>query len=128
MKKITLISMSLVLFFLFTNSNAQNKPDFFVGKWDVLVTGIPSGDAKMIINLDRKDGKLAGTIKLGDETELTKFTSIEEKETSVTLNFPASGYDVRLTLDKKDENHVAGTLMDQFEAKGERIIEKDNTK
>lgn len=128
MKKINLIAASLILFFLSVNSNAQNKPDFFTGRWDVLVTGIPSGEAKMIISLERKDGKLDGTIKLGDETELTKFTSIEEKETSITLNFPASGYDVRLNLEKKDDNHVAGTLMDQFEAKGERIIEKDNTK
>jgi hypothetical protein len=128
MKKINLISMSLILCFLSMNSYAQNKTDFFAGKWDVLVTGIPSGDAKMIISLERKDGKLDGTIKLGDETELTKFTSIEEKETSITLNFPASGYDVRLTLEKKDDNHVEGTLMDQFEAKGERIIEKDNAK
>lgn len=128
MKKINLISMCLVLFFLSMNSNAQNKPDYFVGRWDVLVTGIPSGEAKMIISLERKEGKLDGNIKFGEETELTKFTSIEEKETSITLNFPASGYDVILTLEKKDDNHVAGTLMDQFEAKGERIIEKDNTK
>lgn len=125
MKKINLTLFSLILVCLSLNSTAQNKTDYFVGKWEVLVTGIPSGDAKMIISLERKEGKLDGVIKLGDETEQTKITSIDEKETSITLNFPASGYDVRLTLEKKDDNHVAGTLMDQFEAKGERILKEE---
>jgi hypothetical protein len=129
MKKINLALAVFIWLFLFMNTNGQSKTDYFVGQWNVLVTGTPNGDAEMIVTLERKDGKLDGTIKLGEGAELTKFTSIDESEKSITLYFPAGGYDVRLTLEKKDDNHVGGNLMDQFDAKGERIIKgKSGTK
>lgn len=122
MKKLNSIVTCFVLFFLFLNANAQKAPDFFVGKWDVLVTGTPNGDAKMIFTIERKEGKLEGTVKLGDQAEVTKLFDIVEKETSITFNITASDYVVRFYLEKKDENHVIGNMMDQFETKGERIV------
>jgi hypothetical protein len=129
MKKINLVLVVVVWLFLLMNTNGQSKTDYFVGQWNVLVTGTPNGDAEMVVSLIRKDGKLDGTITLGEGAELTKFTSIDESANSITLYFPAAGYDVLLTLKKKDDNHVVGNLMDQFEANGERIIkEKSGTK
>jgi hypothetical protein len=122
MNKISLVLVVFVSMFIFININGQSKTDYFTGQWNVLVTGTPNGDAEMVVSLIRKDGKLDGTIKLGEGAELTKFTSIDESEKSITLYFPAGGYDVRLTLEKKDDNNVGGNLMDQFDAKGERVI------
>ena len=35
----------------------------------------------------------------------------------------AAGYDLSLTLAKKDEDHVTGSLMAMFQAEGERVKE-----
>lgn len=101
--------------------NAQVPADFFAGKWSVLVSGTPNGDAKMLVNLERKDGKLTGGVINPDAAEPTKFSNVEEKENSVTVYFSASGYDVYLTLEKKGDNKVEGSMMDMFDAKGERV-------
>jgi hypothetical protein len=57
-------------------------------------------------------------------TETIKFTNVEEKENSVTVYFNASGYDVYMTLEKKDDNHVTGSMMDMFDVSGERVTEE----
>ena len=45
-----------MLFLLSMNSNAQNTPDFFVGKWNILVTVTANGDAvgNMMDQFDNK--------------------------------------------------------------------------
>ena len=86
-----------------------------------MVKGTPNGDAKMVLSLEQKDRILAGTITNGESAEPVKLTNVEEKETSVTVYFSASGYDVYLLMDKKDDDHVTGSMMDMFDAEGERI-------
>jgi hypothetical protein len=131
MKKISVFFASLFLMMLSLTAIAQSKadssakPDYFVGKWDVLVEGTPQGDGKMLVTLERKDGKLTGTIVSKDgSTPANKIERVEEKEKSVTVYFTASGYNVYLFLEKKDEDHVTGSMMDMFDAKGDRVKEK----
>jgi hypothetical protein len=131
MKKISVFFASLFLMMLSLTASAQSKadssakPDYFVGKWDVLVEGTPQGDGKMLVTLERKDGKLTGTIVSKDgSTPANKIDRVEEKEKSVTVYFTASGYNVYLFLEKKDEDHVTGSMMDMFDAKGDRVKEK----
>jgi hypothetical protein len=38
------------------------------------------------------------------------------------LYFSASGYDLYMILEKKDENHVKGREMDMFDVTGERAV------
>ena len=119
------VRVFLVVVFCFVSAlkmNAQVPADYFAGKWSVMVTGTPNGDAKMLVNLERKDGKLTGGITNPGATEPTKFSNVEEKENSVTVYFSASGYDVYLTLEKKGDNKVEGSMMDMFDAKGERVV------
>jgi hypothetical protein len=127
MKKINLVATGLVLFLLTLNTNAQNTTDFFVGKWDLLVTGTPNGDAKMILSLERKDGKLDGKVIFGDQAGSANLFDIEDKGTLITFNITASDYVVRFSLEKKDDNHISGTMMDQFDTKGERILKEEIT-
>jgi hypothetical protein len=130
MKKVNLFFAVVFLFLLSVGANAQTKTgtDYFVGQWNLLAEGTPGGNSQMIVSLERKEGKLGGMIKIGEEKEI-KFSSIEEKETSVILNFISNhGYDIKLYLEKKDENHVGGTItiadMGLGNITGERIIIK----
>jgi hypothetical protein len=130
MKKLSLLFAGIFFLFLSFNAKAQTKPanDYYVGKWSVVVEGTPQGDGKMTVVLERKDGKLGGTIISKEATEPTKITKVEEKEKSVTLYFTANGYSVNLTLEKKDDDHVTGNMMDMFDAKGERVKENETKK
>ena len=115
-----------LMLFSFLNAGAQTPPngDYFAGKWNVIAEGTPNGDSRFLVNLQRKDGKLVGTI---DDPQTGKTTSkidkVEEKEKSVTVYFVGGGYDVYLLLEKKDDDHVIGSLMDMFDATGERVKE-----
>jgi len=101
MKRVRLFFIVVFCFVSALKMNAQVPVDYFADKWSVVVIGTPNGDAKMLVNLERKDGKLTGGITNTDGAEPTKFSNVEEKENSVTVYFSASGYDVYLTLEKK---------------------------
>jgi hypothetical protein len=126
MKKVNVFFVGMLFLLLSFSAKAQTNTsvDYFVGKWDVLVSGTPSGDAKMILKLERKDGKLTGTVtpQAADKGE-SKITSIEEQANTITVYFTAGEYDVNFSLDKKDDDHVTGSMMGMFDAKGERIKE-----
>jgi hypothetical protein len=55
---------------------------------------------------------------------LQKLPGLTKKEKSVTLYFNSNRYDVNLTMEKKDDDHVTGNVMDMLDAKGERMKEK----
>ena len=75
----------------------------------------------MTFVLERKDGKLTGAMQDSTGKELTKITSVEEKDKTITAAFTIQSYDVTLTLDPVDDDHVKGSLMGMFDAKGVRI-------
>lgn len=125
MKKVSSFFAGLFFLVLSFNTHAQTRPtnDYYVGKWNVAVEGTPQGDGKMTVVLERKDGKLGGTILSKEATAPVSITRVDENEKNIKLYFTASGYDVNLTLEKKDDDHVTGNLMDMFDAKGERVKE-----
>src|ERR1700749_5114421 len=122
MKKLTTIFIAITGLFFALSAKAQTT-DYFPGKWNVTVFGTPQGDAKMTFVLERKDGKIAGAVQDSTGKELTKITSAEEKDKTVTLAFTIQSYDVTLTLDPVDDNDVKGSLMGMFDAKGVRVKE-----
>src|SRR6185503_3459427 len=113
------------LFFLFLafSVNAQSKTgaDFFAGKWKVLVTGTPYGDLKRIYVIEKSDNTLTGIVQDSTGKEITKCSKVEIKDNEVTLYYQAMGNDVSITLIRKDDDHVTGTVLGMFDAKGERI-------
>ena len=133
MKKITLILTLIMGLFLSINVQAQTTTaqvqtttDFYPGKWNVIVYGTPNGDVKLNFILERKDGKIAGVIQDTTGKELSKITQVDEKDKTITAYFNLMNYDLTLTLDPVDDDHVKGNLMGMFDAKGARI--KDTTK
>jgi hypothetical protein len=125
MKTIKILSIVIFSSLLFlTSAKAQDKADYFLGKWDLLATGTPGGDSKMLVSLERVDGKLKGGMfdpATGKPT-LT-FSKVEETEKTVTVYFEAGGYNVYIYLEKKDEDHVTGSMMDMFDVTGKRAVE-----
>ena len=124
MKKLSLIFTVLFAVFMAVSVKAQTTTaDYFAGRWDVLIIGTPNGDAKLSFIFNKLDGKLLGSIQDTTGKEVSKITQIDQKDKSITAAFNIQSYDVTLTLDPVDENHVKGSLMGMFEAKGIRIKE-----
>lgn len=124
MKKLSVFIAAIVCSLLFSiEGKAQSQEDYFVGKWNIVTTGLPNGDAKSVVTLERKDGKLIGS--MGEEGKPGKklFDKVEEKATSVTAYFTSNGYDVYLFLEKKDDNNITGSMMDMFDCTGVRVVE-----
>lgn len=123
MKRITSIAIGSLLMLLAVSTNAQTKTgaDFFAGKWKVLITGTPYGDLKRIYVLEKSGNTLTGIVQDSTGKEITKCSNVEVKDNEVTLYYQAMGNDVSITLIKKDDDHVTGSVLGQFDAKGERI-------
>jgi hypothetical protein len=122
MKKLSVFISILCIFFLSTGAKAQTQTgaDYFAGKWNMLVKGLPNGDTKMLVILDKKDTTMTGVIQDSVGTEISKFSKVELKENEVTVYFTAQGYDVYLLMTKKDDDHVTGSMMGMFDAEGIR--------
>ena len=112
-----------------SDTQSQAKPDYFAGKWNVLVKGTPGGDSKMTLTFERQDTALVATLKDSTGNETVKVDKVMENDQSVTIYFTAQGYNVDLVLERKDDDHVTGNLMNgMFEAEGDRIKEDDAKK
>ncbi len=61
--------------------------------------------------------------RIQPEQRFPKFSNAELNDTSVPVYFNAQGYDVNVVMNKKDDDHVSGSLMGMFDADGERIKE-----
>ena len=134
MKKLNLIFTMAVALLLSLTVKAQTTApaaatasaapaDYYPGKWNVLVKGTPNGDAKMTFVIERKDGKLIGAVQDSTGKEMTKITSIDEKDKTITAAFTVQSYDVTLTLEPVDADDVKGSLMGMFDATGVRVKE-----
>ena len=123
MKKLSSILAGMFFLLIAIGTNAQSKTgaDFFAGKWKVLVTGTPYGDLKRIYVLEKNDNMLTGVVQDSTGKEITKCSKVEVKDNEVTLYYQAMGNDVSITLIRKDDDHVTGSVLGMFDAKGERI-------
>lgn len=126
MKKVSLF-LSIFLLGLCVKGFSQTTAptDFFAGKWEITITGTPDGDAKMVTDLVRKDGKLTGELKdpTGKRTEVTPITKIEEdpgKKLTIYFDTAQAG-EIPIELTKVDEDRLKGSLMNMFESTAQRI-------
>jgi hypothetical protein len=118
--KAILVAAFLLTLSLHAGAQAKTGQSFFVDNWSVLVKGIPQGDTKMLFNLELKDGQVGGSITDTTGAPVSKVDKAEISDSTMTLYFNAQGYDCTLVLNKKDDDHVVGSLMGMFDAEGER--------
>lgn len=126
MKTIKMIFAAALFILASVTVKAQDKKDFFVGKWECVTVGTPGGDGKSTIILKRnEEGKLTGSlIAMTSAGSDNAFSRVDEKEKSVTVYFKANGYDVYIYLEKVDDNHLTGSTMDMFDTTATRVVEK----
>jgi hypothetical protein len=123
MKKLSHFFIGFGFLLLCTHVNAQSSTgaDYFAGKWNVLVKGLPNGDTHMFFVLEKKDTTLTGVVQDSTGLQISKIDKADLSATSTTVYFTAQGYDVNLLMNKKDEDHITGSLMSMFDAEGERV-------
>ena len=121
MKKTAIILTGMLLLGVL-NAGAQSKAgaDYFAGKWSVLFKGTSNGDARMLFLLEQKNDSIAGVAQDTTGAEISKLTDVTLKDNEIAFSFTAQGYNVNLLLTRKDEDHVTGSLMNMFDAEGER--------
>jgi hypothetical protein len=122
MKSTRAFLLSAFLLTLSIHAGAQSKTgtEFFVDSWSVLLKGIPQGDSRLVFNLEQKDGQVTGAITDTAGNPISKVDKADISDSTMVLYFNAQGYDCTLTLNKKDDDHVIGNLMNMFDAEGER--------
>lgn len=123
MKKAILIVASLFLVLSYSTLKAQSPVtmDYYVGKWKVLIKATPQGDVTMVFTFEKKDNQLSGILTDTTGKEISPITKVEFDKEQVSASFNAAGYDLILTLGKKDEDHVTGSLLGMFDAEGVRV-------
>ncbi len=120
MRKLSFLLLLLVFSLKFSPSIAQDT-EYFVGEWEVTVQDTPNGTVKVLLSMERVDGKLKGKFVDAISNRETPITQINEQEQSITLYFFAEGYDLYLTLKPDGEDKVSGTLADSFLVSGQRV-------
>lgn len=109
---------------MFAQSNKSNE-DFFIGKWTLFVEGLPTGDAEMLLVIQKDaEGNLGGTIGGTDGSGTNKLTKVEIKDNTLQVNFMGGGYDVPVYLDREDDGTISGSMNDMFDCTGKKIVEK----
>ncbi len=122
MKIFKSIFTGLFLLFFTLGVKAQTSgADYFAGKWNVLVKGLPNGDTKMFFVLEKKDTTMTGAVQDSTGKQIAPIDKVELGATTATLYFTAQGYDVNFVMNKKDDDHITGSLMAMFDAEGERV-------
>ncbi|PTN07462.1 hypothetical protein [Mangrovibacterium marinum] len=106
-------------------SVVANTPaeDFFIGKWKLDVYGLPQGDAKMLMMIEKKDGKLAGWLGGENGEEPNEFTKVEIEKETLYVRFLGGGWDVPMYLDKDGDDAVVGSMNDMFDVEGTKVKE-----
>jgi hypothetical protein len=101
----------------------KDSSDFIVGKWNILVKATPQGDVKTIFVIQKSDSILTGVLQDTTGKETSKIDKVEVSGATITIYFKAMGYDLNMIMNKKDEDHITGLLLNMFEAEGERVKE-----
>jgi 23S rRNA maturation-related 3'-5' exoribonuclease YhaM len=124
MKKVSLLVVFLLGIVASGFAQTTTKPtDFFAGKWEMVVVGTPNGDAKLIADLVRKDGKLTGELADAKDPskEKIKIDSIDETADKLSIAFQAQGNNITMDLTKVDDDNLKGSVMGMFDATAKRL-------
>jgi len=92
---------------------------FFIGKFNLMVYGLPDGDTKMVLNIVKKDDKLTGTIGGAEQTDTPlELSGITVADSTLDATFIAQGMDISLFFKIKDDKNITGNMLNMFDIKG----------
>jgi hypothetical protein len=120
MKKLSILFSFVLLLFFANGVHAQQSDTYFVGKWDILIKGLPQGDTEALVKFELKDGKLTGSITGKTDQKDMPFTDVALKDSVVVVKFDHSSGEVEMSLLKKDADNISGQVNGQFNLTGVR--------
>ncbi len=94
---------------------------YFMGKWNATAKGTPNGDVTIPVKFESKEGKIKGTYVDPESKEEKAMTGVEVDGAALKMSFSVMGYDITISITKKDENTATGSLMDMFEVVAVRV-------
>lgn len=124
--KVLNVFIAGMLLMLSTVATAQTKTGFeyFKGKWNVVVDA-PTGNVAIVVAFEKSGDAIVGTMKDSEGTLMFEVVKTTVKETQAILNFIGSQGEVAMVLNKKDDDHIAGDVMEGIaSASGVRVTEK----
>lgn len=104
-----------------TNGAGNAVQAYFLGKWNATAKGTPNGDVTIPVKFEAKDGKLTGTFVDPESKQEVAMSGVVIDGEALKMSFTVMGYDITITITKKDENTATGSLMDMFDVVAVRV-------
>ena len=124
MKRMMFFAMVLLMSLASFAQEKKSNEEFFLGKWQLMVEGLPTGDVEMQLAVNKDDnGGLQGTVKLLDGSESVNPAEVKMKGNTLMINFSAGDVDIPINLDKEGESSLVGRMFDMFEVSGKRLVD-----
>ena len=120
MKKLFLASLMLLCVASLAFA-ATNSPEYFEGKWNVLVKGTPQGDATIPMRFETKEGATKGYFMADESGQEYEMSSVSIIDGVLTAAFNIQGYDVDINMSEVDGDNAAGSLMGMFDLSASRV-------
>jgi cytochrome c len=122
--KITLLSSLVLLIAMnFGFASPVLSPEYFEGKWSVLIKGTPQGDATIPMRFETKDGVSKGYFMVDDSGQELEMSSVTIIDGVLSAAFNITGYDVDINMSEVDAENAAGSLMGMFDLSASRVKE-----
>jgi hypothetical protein len=124
MKKSITLTLGLLIALSATfalSSFTSLTPEYYEGKWEVTVFDTPQGTATIPMRFETVEGKTKGFFMEDASGTEKEMTSVSITGDNLVAYFNITGYDVYLSLVKKDDDMSSGSLMDMFTAEGKRV-------
>ena len=106
MKKELLMTLLLITIILSANAVAPEKSEL-IGSWKCVATDVPEEYKNSLITISEKDGKLAGTVKFDNGTEIN-LNYVKQTGKDVIMSVYVEGTEV-IIKGKLEASKITGT-------------------
>lgn len=101
-------------------TNNLPKETYFVGKWTVTLKGTPEGDVPLLMTFQQKDGKWTGSYINQKTKEELALKSVDINGDKIAIALKFIGYDMTMQLNRIDDEHCVGKMVDMMDCEGVR--------
>lgn len=101
-------------------ANILPQETYFLGKWNVILKGTPEGDVPLTMIFQQKDGKWTGTYINQKTKEKSDLKSVAVNADSIHIALKFASYDITMSLNRVDDMHIIGKMMDMINCEGTR--------
>ncbi len=111
----------LITLFSFSTVSAQDIDVKFAGKWNVLIKETPQGDFNLPMRFEISNNSIIGFFTDPESKEELQMDEVKIEDGKLIAGLVLGNYDLTFEFTRKDDNHIIGSLMGNFETEGTRI-------